>query len=49
MGNIKALTVCDRWVPALFAVAAVIIGTGHTVLDQIMKDDQVCAANHANS
>lgn len=45
--NNLAFTKTDRWVPGLFAVAAVIIGTGHTVLDIVLKDGQVGAANHA--
>lgn len=46
--NDVQLLVCYRWVPLLFAVAAVIIGTGHTVLDVVMIHWQVCAASRAN-
>ena len=46
--NDVQLLVCYRWVPLLFAVAAVIIGTGHTVLDMVMIHWQVCAASRAN-
>ena len=47
-GITKEVVKCGRWVPALFAVAAIIIGTGHTVLDTVLKDAQVGAASYAN-
>ena len=31
-----------RWVPVLFGLAAVILGTGHTVLDRVAGTWKVC-------